>query len=189
AGGESVEALLGDDAEEIALRGAAVALDDVPGREIAGAHVEHLALRDELLHRLPDLFPGCFAIDVVHLVEVDPVRAEAAQALLARAPDVNRRQPDIVRPGTHSPVHLGGQHDAVAPAAVLCQPAADDLLGHTLAALPAVDVGGIEEVEAELERPVHDREALALRRLGAEVHRAEAEAAHLESRASELRVL
>jgi len=73
--------------------------------------------------------------------------------------------------------------------AVLCEPTADDLLGDATTGLPAVDVGGVEEVEAELERSVHDREALALSRLWTEVHRAEAEAAHLESRAPELHVL
>jgi len=42
---------------------------------------------------------------------------------------------------------------------------------------PAIDVGGIEEIDAELEGPVHDPEALGLVGDPAEVHRAEAEVA------------
>src|SRR5439155_20843713 len=68
------------------------------------------------------------------------------------------------------------------------EPAADDLLGHALARLPAVNVGGVEEVEAAIERAIHDREAFRLGGLGPEVHRAETEPAHLEARATELHV-
>ena len=42
----------------------------------------------------------------------------------------------------------------------------------------AVDVRGVEEVDAELERPVHDRVAVALVGLRAEVHRPEAQRGH-----------
>ena len=43
---------------------------------------------------------------------------------------------------------------------------------------PAVHVGGVEEVDAELQRAVHDPEAVVLARLVAEVHGAEAQVAH-----------
>src|SRR5207237_10363377 len=87
------------------------------------------------------------------------------------------------------PVDLGGEDDALAAPAALRQPASDDLLGDALAGAPAVDVGGIEEVDAELEGAVHDGEALGLSGEGTEVHGAETEAAHLEARPRETRVL
>src|SRR5690606_41203767 len=54
---------------------------------------------------------------------------------------------------------------------------------------PPVDVGRVEEVQTGVERRVHDGVAVGLVGLRTEVHRPEDEAADLESRASELRVL
>ena len=48
-----VEALLGDDPEEVARGRGALRLRDLPPREVAAADVEDLAGGDELLHRLP----------------------------------------------------------------------------------------------------------------------------------------
>ena len=82
-------------------------------------------------------------------------------------------------------VHLRREHDLLAPAAALREPAADDLLG--LAA--AVAVGGVEEVDPALEGAVHDREAVGLARLRPEVHRAEAQRAHEQASTSEMAVV
>ena len=48
-------------------------------RRSSRADVEHLALRDQRLHRLPDLVPRRRPVDVVHLVEVDVVGLQPAQ--------------------------------------------------------------------------------------------------------------
>ena len=48
------------------------------------------------------------------------------------------------------------------------------------ALVAAVAVRGVEEVDAELERAIHDREGVGLGGLRAEVHRAEAELAHAQ---------
>jgi hypothetical protein len=103
------------------------------------ADVEHLAFADELFHRLPDLLPRRRPVDVVHLVEVDVVGLQPAQAVLA---------------GLATLLHVGRLW-------------------------PAVDVGGVEEVDAVLERLVHDREAGCLVGYPAEVHRPERETADL----------
>jgi len=73
--------------------------------------------------------------------------------------------------------------------AALRQPAADDLLGDALARLPAVDVRRVEEVDAELEGPVHDGGAVGFAGERTEVHRAEAETAHLHTGTPEPDVL
>ena len=96
-----------------------------------------------------------------------------------------RRQPRRVRPRVAAAVDLGGQHDLLPPAAALGEPAADDLLG--LAA--AVDVGGVEEVDAGLERRVHDLVAVGLVGLRPEVHRAEAQRADPQAGAAEVAIV
>ncbi|KAG1432787.1 hypothetical protein G6F57_022699 [Rhizopus arrhizus] len=101
---------------------------NVPASEVAAADVQHLALLDQQFHRLPDLVPGRVPVDVMHLVQVDVVGLQAAQAILARFPDVVCGQPAVIGPQPHGLVALGGQHDAVAPRAVLRQPAPDDFL-------------------------------------------------------------
>ena len=153
-----VEALLAHQAEEVALGRGLVRLGDVPAREVAAADVDHLALVDELLHRLPHLVPRCVPVDVVHLVEVDVVGLQAPQARFARVTDVARREPAVVRPVRHRPEHFRREHDLLAPAAALREPVPDDRLGRARALRAAVTVGRVEEVDPEVERAVHDRE-------------------------------
>ena len=95
----------------------------------------------------------------VDLVQVDPVGAEPAQAVLDFAHDPAARVAELVRVVAHRAVHLGREHDVVAPAAGSALP--DDLLG--LAA--RVDVGGVDEVDARVERAVDDPDALVVVRL------------------------
>src|SRR5207253_8168517 len=54
---EVVQALLRGQTQEVARRGGALSKGHVPGGEIAAADVADLAVADQLLHRLPDLFP------------------------------------------------------------------------------------------------------------------------------------
>src|SRR5262249_1388241 len=159
-------------------RGRGVRLRDVPAREVAAPGIEHLALTHQHLECLPNLVPRCVTVDVMHLVEVDVVRLEPSQALVARTADVERGEPLVVRSLAHAALDLGRQDDLLAPPAALLEPATDDLLGHALTRLPAVDVRGVEEVEAQLERMVHDGEAVRLAGVRTEVHGAEAERAH-----------
>src|SRR5262249_47564344 len=107
------------------------------------------------------------------------VGMQAPQTLLAGPPDMERGQVPLVGARAHAPEDLRGQHDALAASAPLREPAADDLLGDPLSRLPSVDVGGVEEVDSELEGPVHEGEAVGLRGQGAEVHGAETEPAYL----------
>ena len=45
--------------------------------------VVDLTLADQRVHGLPDLLPGTVAVHVVHLVEVDRLRAQPPQASFA----------------------------------------------------------------------------------------------------------
>jgi hypothetical protein len=79
--------------------------------------------------------------------------------------------------------------NSVCPPPALRQPAADDLLGDPHAEMKAVDVGGVEEVDPLLQRLIHDREAVGLARLGAKVHRPQAQPTDLQAGAAERCVL
>ena len=98
---------------------------------------------------------------------------QPAQAVLDLPDDPAARVAELVRVVAHRAVHLRGEHDVVAPPARQRLP--DDLLG-----LPArVDVGGVDEVDARVERAVDDPDALVVVGLspGSEHHRAEAQRA------------
>jgi hypothetical protein len=107
---------------------------------------------------------------MVHLVQVDVIGLEPSQAVLTGPPDVVGRETTLVRALAHLVVHLGRQHDPLAPRAALRQPAPDDLLGDALAELPAIHIGGVEEVDPQLQRLIHNRKAVGLAGLRAEVH-------------------
>ncbi len=188
-GHEVVDALFRHETEEVPPVGRLLRRGEVPAGEVRRADVAHLALGDEQLHRLPDLLPRRVARHVVHLVEVDDIGLQPPQRRLTRGDDVAEGQPLLVGPFAHPAVHLGGEHDLVAAPAALGEPPADDLLGDTLAELPSVDVGRVEEVDAVLERAVHDGVAVGFGGLGAEVHRAEAQPADRQAGAAEIRVL
>jgi hypothetical protein len=85
------------------------------------------------------------------------------------------RVAELVRIVAHRAVDLGGEHDVVALAAG--ERLADDLLGLT----PRVDVGRIDEVDAGIQGPVDDPDALVVILVApvAEHHRAETERGHL----------
>src|SRR5690606_17232446 len=110
-------------------------LGDMPSGEVAAADVDHLARLYELLHRLPDLLPGRVPVDVVHLVEVDVIRLQPAQAFVAGALDVVGGKAGLVGPVAHRAVDLRRQHDLLAASAALGQPAADDVFRDALPAL------------------------------------------------------
>ncbi len=184
-----VDALLAGQAREVTGASCLLGLGDVPAREVRRARVEHLALGDEGLHRLPDLVPRRVAVDVVELVQVDVVGLQPPQRRFAGPPDVQRGQEGVVGPVVHRPVQLRGDHRLLAPTAALGEPASDDLLGPALPLAPPVHVGRVEEVDAGLVGGVHDREGVLLGGLRAEVHRAEAQSADRQAGAAQVGVL
>ena len=175
-----VRGLLGDEALELALARDPLRLDDLARGEGGVPEVADLALMDEVGERDERLLDVGVGARPVDLVEVDPVRAEPAQRVLDRAHDPAARAALPVGVVAHRAVELGGQDDVVAAA---LQRLADDLLG-----LPAgVDVGGVDEVDAGVERGVDDADRLVVVRVapGAEHHRPEAHLADRDAGATE----
>ena len=99
------------------------------------------------MQRLERLLDRRVVVPAVDLVQVDVVGAEPAQAGVDLGHDRLARQPGAVRARAHPAVDLGGDHDFVAPREV-GQRTADDLLAGAV----RVDVGGVEEVDAQVER-------------------------------------
>ena len=116
----------------------------------------------------------------MELVEVDPLQAQPPQASLAGLAQVLGAAVALPPPGPGPrQAPLGRDHEA---AGVGVERLGDQLLAH----LGPVGVGGVDEVDAELDGAAQDRlRALAVGRrppdaLAGDPHRAEPEPAHLE---------
>src|SRR5919109_4281602 len=94
----------------------------------------------------------------------------------------------MIRPVAHAAVDFGCQHRFLTSPAALRKPAADDLLRPAFARFPAIGIGGVKEINAKLERLVHDRKRIFLRGLRTKVHGAKTQTGHLEPRAAQLGV-
>ena len=143
------------------------------GTSLRQAEVAHLPLLDQLRHGTDRLLYRRVGVDAVLVVDVDVVGADPLERCVAG------RQHVLAVPADAKPfplfvadvAELGREHDLVAPA--LDRPADESLVGER-----AVDVGRVEEVDAELERALDRRDRLGLVRRSVELghsHAAEAE--------------
>ena len=98
----------------------------------------------------------------VRLVEVHVVHAQPLQALVHRVEDVLAREPGPERTVPHAPHHLGRDHDLLARQSGEC------LAEQRLGPAAHVDVGGVEQVDAELEGAAHDANRLGVLGVAAE---------------------
>ena len=148
--------------------------------DVGDADLAHLALVLQLLQRPDRLLVGDVGIGCVQLVEVDPLEPQAAQRALAGRAQVLRAPARLppARPGRREAA-LGGDREALGIGM-------ERLGDQFLADLRAVGVGGVDQVDAELERAAQDREGFLVvgRRspdaLAGDPHRAEAQPAYLE---------
>src|SRR5687768_17031013 len=95
AGLQRVVDLLAGVAHEAAPLGHADRLRELPAREVRAARVADLAGALKIVERLERLLHGRHAVPLVHLVEVDVIGPEAAQARLAGADQVVSREPRV----------------------------------------------------------------------------------------------
>ena len=119
---------------------------------------------------------GTFGIDPVELVEIDVRDAKSLQARLAGRADVLGPPVDPAHARVSRLAHdaaLGGQHH---PIAAIADGAADQLL----VLVRPVHVGGVEQIDAEVERAVDRGDRLGL--VGGAVELAHAHAAEAERR-------
>ena len=149
------------------------------GRRLREAEVLHLAGLHELLHRTDRLFDRRVEVDAVLVVEVDVVDAEPLEArvtglanVLGAAVDAD---PAAVRIALVA--ELRREHDLVA---AIGDRSADELF---VGERP-VHVGGVEEVDTELDRAMDRRDCFAF--VGRSVELRHAHAAEAEGRDFEL---
>ena len=144
------------------------------------AEPAHLARRDQLADRAGDVLHRHVRVDAVLVEQVDAVRPEPPERALDGAPDVvgPAVDPAVVDPGVgiDVPAELGGD---LHPVAHRLQRLAD----HLLVGEGTVDLGGVEEVHAALDRGAqqldHLRPVGQLPRL-AVAHGAERQRRHLQ---------
>src|SRR5579864_2641290 len=118
----------------------------------------YLARLDELLHRADRLLDRDGLVDTVLVVEVDVLDVQAPQRAVDRLVHVLGPAVHAARPVLAEDVaELRREHHLVAPVG---DRLADELL--VVAGLRAVHVGGVEEEDPELERPVNRRDRLRL---------------------------
>ncbi len=168
---EIVRRLLADVAGEPEALAHGERLHHHPGRMGRAADVADLAGAHEIGQRAERLVDRDLGAGPVDLVEVDVVGAEPAQRRVAGAQDVQARVALIVGTEAGPPVDLGAEDHLVAAAG---QGLPDD----ALRIARVVDVGGIDEVDARVQRGVDDPDRVGLGRASAEIHRAEAQRRH-----------
>jgi hypothetical protein len=115
--------------------------------KIRAADLPDLASLDQAVHRAERVGDRHIRIGLMQLIEIDVVGAESAQAVVAGLPDVLRPRPCALV--VHRHAELRGDDR---PIAAVGECAAEEFLALGC----AVDVGGIEEVDACIERGVDD---------------------------------
>ena len=88
------------------------------------------------------------------LIQIDVVSPQATQARIDLEHDLLARESASIGMPTHRAVHLGGEHDLLAPCKI-GERATDDLFARAI----GIDVGRIEEIDALLDRLLDERPA------------------------------
>ena len=172
--GDGVIGLKRGEAAETAPIGDAQRLHDPPGGPVGHADIAHMTLADKIVERPHRLFDRRHRIHAVDLVEVDIVGTQPAQAGLDRIHDMPARGAAVIGPVAHLPQNLGRQHHVGARPAGIAHGGAGDLFRKSA----RIDIGGVDEIDAPIQRP--GKEAAA----AAEGHGAEAEFRHEQARAA-----
>ena len=125
-------------------------LRDLRSRHVRTADVAHLALRDERVERAQRFLDRRRRIGTMVIIKIDPIGLQALEARLDRARDVARRAAFELAFVVHRHAEFGDQHDILAAGA---ERLPQDRLR---SAAVAVNVGGVENRDAGIERRVHD---------------------------------
>ena len=153
-----VVVLHGDEAREPVRRLKLQHLLKLPSVHARSTEVERLAGLHHIVQRLAGLFDGRVLVEAVNLIEVNIIHAEALQAGVNRGQDVLAREAAVVGRVGHRIEDLGGDDQLFAARLELTQ----QFAGQALALAQRVHVSGIEEVDARLDRALHDGPRLVL---------------------------
>ena len=143
---EVVVVLHGDEAGPAVEVGEIEGLGELPGVHGRGADVAGFAGFHDIVEGFEGFFDGGFVVPAMDLVEVDVVGLEAAEALVDFEEDRFAGEAAAVGVVAHEAVDLGGEDDVFAFGVGL-EEAADEFFAGAV----GVDVGGVEEIDAEIE--------------------------------------
>jgi|SRR5580704_22928 hypothetical protein len=119
----------------------------MPAGKVGARDVTDFAAFDESVERLKSFFDGRERVEAVHVVDVDVVDAEAAEAVFAGLNQMMARGAEVVRAVAYAEGGFRGNENAIAFAG---DGFAEDFFGEAL----GIDVGGVEEVDAGVEADV-----------------------------------
>ncbi len=173
-GQDRIGRLLTDEAFPVSALGHPLGLDDEITGEGRRPNGPDLPLVDEVGESAESVVDVAGRIGPVNLVQVDPLGPQPSQARLDFTGDPTARVARHVGISPHGGVHLGGQYHPVAPTPG--QRLAHDLLGLTR----RIDIGGVHEIDAGVQRGVDDADAVVMVGVAprAEHHRPQAQRGH-----------
>ena len=134
---ERVIGLVGDVAGPAVAVGDGEGLHQVPAGEVGAGDVADFAALDEVVERAEGFFDGGGRVEAVHVVDVDVVGAEAAEAGFDGFQQVDAGGADVVDVGADAEGGFGGDEELVAAA---FDGLAEDFFGEAV----GIDVGGVE---------------------------------------------
>ena len=149
--------------------------------DLGQTEVSHLARLDQLAHGTDGVLDRHLRVTTVQVVEVDVVDAQATQRRVAGLVHVAGIAPDRASRGILLVAHeteLGGQHDLVAAAA-------DRPTHELLVRVRSVGIRGVQQRDAQVERPLDRRDRLGL--VGVAVELGHAHAAQALGRHDQVR--
>src|SRR5215831_11345297 len=154
--------------------------DDLLRREIRAAEEAHLSVPHQLVERAQGFLDWRPRVRAMQLVKIDPIGTQPLQARLDRVHDIAPRRPLELAGLIHRHAELAREHDRFA---LLAENASEALLR---AAFVAVAVGGVDQVDAELDRFAYNPARRRKIDAAAEVVSAEADDGHFKRGAAEL---
>jgi hypothetical protein len=177
-----VERLAGDRAVDAELIGQMGDFGNAPAAEVGDAEIAQLAGLDQVGNGAHGLFQRRIEHGAVEIEQIDVIGAEATQRVFDRLDHPFARLAAevgalVVRIG-----ELGGQHPVIA---IGLDALPHDFLGGAI----AIDIGGVDEVDALLARLVDDAEGFRIGRLLPEHHGTERERGNLEGAAAEITIV
>ena len=169
---------------------------ELPSEDCRRADISRLAGFDDVVQRFHDLRHRRLRIESMNLIHVDVIHLQTLKAVIDLRHDVFARQAAAVRtPGAHLEVDFRCDDDFIAIETEL----ADQFAGDLFARAHLIDVGGVEVIDAELDRAFEERlgvvvilrprkNAVLFTGL-AEAHHSEADARNIHARVAEFYIL
>jgi hypothetical protein len=117
-----------------------------------------MAVLDECVERAHRFFDRRGRIEAVNLVQVDVIELQALEARLDAVHDVVARGTARVGGFRRRAEHLGGNHHLVTRHLQVFKREAGDLLGQAL----RVDIGGVDEIDARIDRAANETLGIGL---------------------------